>query len=190
MRFFIQLLTMITLALFSAVAFSHAGSHENKNCFISMGNNTLRLTSYQFQGLHPDEAFCHILPYLGSVIIKIEPVNQALSHQKVALELLKPKSWLNCTSINSSNALLIKQTPLQKLNKGVNMLQTEIQERGIYVLNIQLQREDQKIVTQRFFFLVGIPVTKLLVLFSISLLGILALFAAVKNRRKKRLANV
>ena len=156
----------IFFSLFSTSAFAHAGSHENKNCFIAINENTVRLSGYQFQGLHPDEDFCRIFPYLGSVIIKIEAVNAQLQNQKVVLELLKPKSWLNCTSINSSNSILIKKTELQSFNDGVNMIQTDIQERGLYALNIKLQQEDKKIISHSFLFLVGIPVTKILVLFS------------------------
>lgn len=180
------LFTMLIFSLFSTAAFCHAGSHENKNCFVSVHEDTLRFSGYQFQGLHPDEAFCRIFPYLGSVIIKIEPVNYQLNNKKVLLELLKPKSWLNCTSINSSNALLLKQTPLTGFNEGVNMIQADIQERGIYVLNIKLQTPDKKIATQTFFFLVGIPVTKILVLFSGGILVLLILFAGKSWYKSRR----
>ncbi len=173
----------IFFSLFSAPAFSHAGSHENKNCFISINNNTVRFSGYQFQGLHPDEAFCRIFPYSGSVIIKIEPVNAQLETQKVALELLKPKSWLNCTSLNSSNSLLLKKTELQGFNEGVKMLQTDIQEPGLYALNIKLQREDKKIISQSFLFLVGIPVTKILVQFSGGVLLLIVLIFARQNSK-------
>lgn len=182
-RLFFHLTAAIFFSLFSTAAFSHAGSHENKNCFIAIRNNTIRLSGYQFQGLHPDEAFCRIFPYLGSVIIKIEPVNDELRNQKVALELLKPKSWFNCTSINSTNAMSLKKTPLQNLNEGVNMIQADIQERGVYALNIKLQRDDKKIVSQTFLFLVGIPVTKILVQFSIGVL-LLIIFVFAKQNLK------
>ena len=177
----------IFFSLCSTPAFSHAGSHESKNCFVAINENTVRLSGYQFQGLHPDEAFCRIFPYLGSVIIKIEAVNAQLQNQKVALELLKPRSWLNCTSINSSNSILLTKTELQSFNQGVKMIQTDIQERGLYALNIKLQREDKKIVSQTFLFLVGIPVTKILVLFSGAALLFLILRTAT-TVYKRRLA--
>lgn len=182
-RLFFHLTFAVFFSLFSASAFSHAGSHENKNCFISINNNTVRFSGYQFQGLHPDEAFCRTFPYLGSVIIKIDPVNAQLETQKVALELLKPRSWLNYTSINSSNSLLLKKTDLKSFNDGVNMLQTDIQERGLYALNIKLQREDKKIVSQTFLFLVGIPVTKILVQFSGGVLLIMVLIFVRQNSK-------
>lgn len=181
-----SLIAALIFILFSANVFSHPGSHENKNCFISIANNTIRFSGYQFQGLHPDKAFCRIFPYSGSVIIKIQPVNNYLQNKKVALELLKPNSWLNCTSINRSNAVLLKKTPFQLFNSNGNMIQTDIQAPGIYALNINLQIEDKKVATQSFLFLVGIPVTKLLVLFSIGILFVLLFIAGktwYKNHR-------
>ena len=84
-RFFIDLTRIIILTVFSSSVFSHAGSHENQNCFITMDNNTLRFSGYQFQGQHPEHSYCLIFPELGQTVIKIEPVNDELITQKVCL---------------------------------------------------------------------------------------------------------
>jgi hypothetical protein len=187
--FFLYLIGMMVLMAFSTPAFSHAGPHENKNCFITVETDTLRFSGYQFQGLHPDQSYCRIFPYQGSLVIKIEPVNNELKNKKVSLELFKVDS-LVCLIFRSCPAFSsLKKTPWQSFNHGVVMIQTDIQQRGIYALGIALEIDDKETIYESYLFLAGIPVTKLLVLFSMGLLGVLALFMAVKNRRKKRLTN-
>lgn len=156
-RFFLHLSFATFFSLFSTPVFSHAGSHESKDCFITFHNNeTLRFSGYQFQGLHPDEAFCRVLPYLGSVIIKLEPVSYQLNQQQVQLALV--------SVLNSDHSQFLKKIPLQNFKNGAIMLEADIQVRGLYLLSVHLK--DVPTPPQKFFFLVGIPVTKILVLFS------------------------
>jgi hypothetical protein len=159
--------------LLSSTAFSHAGSHESKDCFISIADTTLHFSGYQFQGLHPDQAYCRIFPYLGLLVIKIEPINSVGMNQQIALQLLKLNSWGDWLLNKPLAFSVLKETPLQPLNHGVTMLQTQIQQRGIYALEIELQSKQQPPTRQTFLFLAGIPITELLVIFSGGVLFVL-----------------
>lgn len=181
-RFFIYLAEVIVLTVFSTSVYSHAGSHENKNCFVSIAKNTLRFSGYQFQGLHPDQSYCRTFPYLGQIIIKIEPVNEELKDKQVSLQLLKLDSWTNFNNAFSS----VKKNALQSFNSGVVMMQADIQQRGIYALNIELRGNGDTIITQNYLFLAGVPIAKILVFFSGAVFLLLLIFVAANNFRKKR----
>lgn len=161
--------------LFSTPVFPHAGSHENQNCFITVSENSLRFSGYQFQGQHPEHIYCRIFPELGEIIIKIEAVTVNLTDKKIALQLLKLNSWSNWLFDSEHAFSSLKQTPLRNFNNGVNMLQADIGQRGVYALQIELQAENKAPITQTFLFLVGIPVTEILVLFSGGILLLLVL---------------
>lgn len=183
-RLFLSLAATIIFMLCSSSAFSHAGPHDNTNCFISISGNTLRFSGYQFQGQHPEHIYCRIFPELGEIIIKIDAVNTDLTNKKIALQLLKLDSstqWL----FDSEHAFsTLKQTPSKIFNNGVNMIQAEIIEPGIYALQVELQLENKVAITQSFLFLAGIPVTEILVLFSGGLLLCLVLIL-LKTALKK-----
>jgi hypothetical protein len=183
--FFIQLTGAVVLIFFSSQAFSHAGPHENKNCFIQIDNTLLRFSGYQFQGVHPEHLYCRVFPDLGQTVIKIDAVNDAMNDKKVSLQLLRLDSWINW-AFNSDKAFSsLKQTPLQNFNSGVNMIQADIQQRGVYALAVSLQIDNKKPIVQTFLLLGGIPVTEILVLFSSGVLLLLA-FITVKSVYKKR----
>lgn len=166
LRLFLFLIAMTAFMLFSSPAFSHAGPHENQNCFITVSENTLRFSGYQFQGQHPEHIYCRIFPELGEIIIKIETVNADLTDKKIALQLLKLNSWSNWLFHSEKAFSSLKRTPLRNFSNGVNMLQADIGQRGIYALQVELQAENKVSITQTFLFLAGIPVTEILVLFS------------------------
>jgi hypothetical protein len=167
--------------LFSAPAFSHAGSHENKNCFITWDEKKVRFSGYQFQGLHPDEAFCHILPYLGDVIIKIDPVSASLSEQAIQLKV--------SSVFTQKTTDFSKIMPVQRFAEGVVMLQTDIQAQGLYRLSLQRYDKGQAIGTiGSFFFLVGIPVTQYLVLFSGAAFVFLLVIAGFSHYQRSKSA--
>lgn len=177
---FLQIAAALLFFLLSAPTFSHAGSHESKDCFITLANKTVRFSGYQFQGLHPDEAFCHVLPHLGSVIINLEPVSASLSNQQVQLTLARV--------LNSDDSPVFKKTPLQSFGKQVVTLQTDIQARGLYRLNLQLFEKGKLVGSERFLLLVGIPVTKILVIFSGIAFVFLILITAIAGYKRRHLS--
>jgi hypothetical protein len=109
--------------------------------------------------------------------MQIEPASDELNDKKVALRLSKLQSLSDGLFHPSRAFVLLKKTPLQRLSNGVVMIQTDIQERGIYALNIEMQINDKETLFKNYLFLTGVPVTKLLVLFSaLILLVIVAIF--------------
>ncbi len=184
-RIVIFLSSFFILNIFASSAFPHAGPHESQNCFITIANNTARFSGYQFQSQHPDQAYCRVLPDLGSVVIKIEPVTSGLINKKVSLQLLQLHSWLDLV-FNPDKALLsLKKTPLQEFNNGVVMMQTDIQQRGVYALAIELQLNPQETRSEKYFFLAGVPVTEILVLFSGCILVLLTIIFLRQLRKPK-----
>lgn len=191
-RLFLSLTAIIAFILFSSPAFPHAGPHDNKNCFVSSNGNILRFSGYQFQGQHPEHIYCRIFPELGEIIIKIEAVNADLTDKKIALQLLKLNSWSNWLFDSKKAFSGLKQTPLRNFNNGVNMLQADIGQRGVYALHIELHAENKASITQTFLFLVGIPITEILVLFSggiILLLIVIVLNQNLKTFRVNKIKN-
>lgn len=191
-RLVIFLTKIIVFWLFSTMAFAHAGPHDNQNCFMSLDENRLRLSGYQFQGKHPEHIYCRIFPELGEIIIKTDAVNTDLTDKKIALQLLKLDSWTQWLFHSGKAVSILKQTPLRNFNNGVNMIQTQIQQPGIYMLQVELQAEHQASRRQTFLFLGGIPVTEILVWFSggiLTLLVFMAGYRLFKNQRKQTLAD-
>ncbi|WP_432741777.1 hypothetical protein ABXJ76_15680 [Methylobacter sp. G7] len=82
----------------------------------------------------------------------------------VALELAALTSWLNPAQAFT----VIKRQPEQSMNSGPSISQT-IRQRGIYRLNITLQAASGNPQQQHFVFLVGIPVTKIMVMIAMVL---------------------
>lgn len=153
---------VLLLIVFSMPVFAHNGSHETKNCFIDIGDNQLRFSGYQFQGLHPDAAYCRVFPFLGLALIKLEAINSQASDKQVTLQLIK----LN-------NLSIVKNATFHSF-KEVVMLQETMTERGIYALDITLQDHQQPPLKARFYFLIGIPITQILVITSFILLLLIA----------------
>ena len=169
------------LLFFSNTVFAHAGSHESSDCFISLQNQKLRLSGYQFQGKHPDRSYCRIFPYLGQIILKVEGLNSTDKNQTLQLELLKLDSWIDLLFSPEQAFKVIKTTPAQSIEQQ-HLIQGEIQQRGIYAIKILLETDKQK-TQQQFLFLVGIPITKILILLA-SLCLFVVIFIAVKPLSK------
>lgn len=155
---------------------AHNGSHESKNCFIHIGNNQLRLSGFQFQGIHPDAVYCRVFPFLDTLLIKLEALNPQASNQQVALQLLKIEHLLQ------ANTVVLKTTPYKSF-KEVILLQTTLTERGLYALDISLHAEKQPLLKQRFYFIAGIPITQILVLFSFALLLLLVMLLFMQRTK-------
>jgi len=172
---FIRKVVVIILLVgsFTPPVSAHNGSHESKNCFINIGNNQLRLSGFQFQGIHPDAVYCRVFPFLDTLLIKLEALNPQASTQQVTLQLVKIDDWLAEISASKASGIVVQTTP-QRSFKEVILLQTKLTERGLYALDIRLQAEKQPPLKQRFYFLAGIPITQILVLFSFALLLLLA----------------
>jgi hypothetical protein len=169
-------------ALFSLMtyqpAFAHAGVDHNNSCFLTVGDTRLRISGYQFQPELEGKHFCHFFPVLGQTVLAVEPLAEGQGKTLVTLEMAA------LTGLNPAQAFtVIKQQPEQVMGAGPSISQA-IHERGVYRLNITLQDASGNRQQQRFVFLVGFPVTKIMVMIA-GLLVLVIGFVAVRDFKKK-----
>lgn len=156
-------------------AFAHAGVDHNNSCFLNVGDTRLRLSGYQFQPELEGKHFCRFFPELGQIVLAVEPLAEGQEKTLVTLELAELTAWLNPTEAFT----VIKQQPAQSMD-GLPPISQTIRQRGIYRLNITLQDASGNRQQQRFMFLVGFPVTKIMVMIA----GVLVLVIGVAGVRE------
>ncbi len=157
-------------------AHAHTGPHNNPRCFIQTDSVQLRLNGFQFQGRHPGKHYCHFFPLLGDVLISIDSMQDS-GNKKISLQWLQFSRLSGLLSGSSANLLeVVHTTPWKPLGKTVNSIEQSIGNRGLYALNIRLKDADNKIHQQRFYILVGFPVTLILVIIAFILLLFIILF--------------
>jgi hypothetical protein len=160
--------------------FAHNGVDHNNSCFLTVGDTRLRLSGYQFQPELEGKHFCHFFPELGQIVVAVEPLAETQGKTLVTLELAALSSWFD----SEQAFTVIKQQPEQALDTGLASISQTISQRGIYRLNIMLKDALGHQQQQRFVFLVGIPITKILVMIAAGLL-VLVIGSAVVNSLKK-----
>lgn len=172
-----RILAVALLSLIMAQpASAHNGVDHNNSCFLTVGGTKLRISGYQFQPELEGKHFCHFFPELGQTVLAVEPLAEGQEKTLVTLELAALTSWLN-----PGNAFtVIKQQPEQLIDTGLASISQTIRERGIYRLNVMLQDASGNRQQQHLMFLVGIPVTKIMVMIALVLIAVLG-FAVVKE---------
>lgn len=176
---------LLIIALFNLMihqpAFAHNGVDHNNSCFLKVGDTRLRISGYQFQPELEGKHFCHFFPELGQIVLAVEPLAAGQEKTLVKLELAALTSWLNPAEAST----VIKQQPEQLLDTGVASISQTIGQRGIYRLNVTLKDDFGNQQQQRFVFLVGIPVTKILVMIAGGLLVLMIGFLVISGLKKK-----
>jgi hypothetical protein len=169
--------------------FAHNGVDHNNSCFLTVGDTRLRISGYQFQPelegkapyLHPvGKHFCHFFPELGQIVLAVEALAETQEKTLVTLELAALTAWVSPAQAFT----VIKQQPEQPLATGLASISETIRQRGIYRLSITLQDAFGDQQRQDFVFLVGIPVTKMLVMVAGLLLLVIG-FYGVKGFKKQ-----
>ncbi|MGR9013871.1 MAG: hypothetical protein ACU83U_09530 [Gammaproteobacteria bacterium] len=180
---------LLIVALFSLMidqpAFAHGGVDHNNSCFLTVGETRLRISGYQFQPelegkAHTPKHFCHFFPELGQIVVAVEPMAETQEKTWVTLELAALTSWQNPAQAFT----VIKQQPVRFMDGGLASISQNIQQRGIYRLNVTLQDASGHSQQQHLVFLVGIPVTKMLVMIAGMLVLVIG-FVGVKGFIKK-----
>jgi hypothetical protein len=161
-------------------AFAHNGVDHNNSCFLTVGETRLRISGYQFQPELEGKHFCHFFPELGQTVLAVEPLAERQEKTLVTLDLAALTKWLNPTQAFTA----IKQQPEQVLETGLASISQTIQQRGIYRLTVTLQEASGNRQQQQLMFLVGFPVTKILVMFA-GLLVLVIGFVALRDFKKK-----
>jgi len=176
---------LLIIALFSLMidqpVFAHAGVDHDNSCFLTVGDTRLRISGYQFQPELEGKHFCHFFPELGQIVLAVEPLAEGQEKTLVTLELAALTSWLNPAEAFT----VIKQQPAQPIGTGLASISQTIEQRGVYRLNVTLQEGAGKSRQQRLIFLVGIPVTKILVMIAGGLLVFVLGFAGLSGLKKE-----
>lgn len=160
-------------------AFAHDGVDHNNSCFLTVGDTRLRISGYQFQPELEGKHFCHFFPGLGQTVLAVEPLQQGQEKTLVTLELAA------LTALNPAQFFtVIKQQPEQLMGTGLVSIAQTIQERGIYRLSVTLQDASGNRQQQRLVFMVGFPVTKILVMIA-GLLILVIGFVLVRDLKKE-----
>jgi len=175
----------LIIALFSLMidqpVFAHAGVDHDNSCFLTVGDTRLRISGYQFQPELEGKHFCHFFPELGQIVLAVEPLAEGQEKTLVTLELAALTSWLNPAEAFT----VIKQQPAQPIGTGLASISQTIEQRGVYRLNVTLQEGSGKSRQQSLIFLVGIPVTKILVMIAGGLLVFVLGFAGLNGLKKE-----
>jgi len=176
---------LLIIALFSLMidqpVFAHAGVDHDNSCFLTVGDTRLRISGYQFQPELEGKHFCHFFPELGQIVLAVEPLAEGQEKTWVTLELAALTSWLNPAEAFT----VIKQQPAQPIGTGLASISQTIEQRGVYRLNVTLQEGSGTSRQQRLIFLVGIPVTKILVMIAGGLLVFVLGFAGLSGLKKE-----
>jgi len=176
---------LLIIALFSLMidqpVFAHAGVDHDNSCFLTVGDTRLRISGYQFQPELEGKHFCHFFPELGQIVLAVEPLAEGQEKTLVTLELAALTSWLNPAEAFT----VIKQQPAQPIGTGLASISQTIEQRGVYRLNVTLQEGSGKSRQQHLIFLVGIPVTKILVMIAGGLLVFVLGFAGLSGLKKE-----
>lgn len=171
-------------ALFSLMieqpVLAHAGVDHSNSCFLTVGDTRLRISGYQFQPELEGKHFCHFFPELGQIVLAVEPLEEGQEKTLVTLELAALTEWLNPAQAFT----VIKQQPEQLMETGLASISQTIRQRGIYRLNVTLQDGLGNRKQQHFVFMVGFPVTKILVMIA-GLLVLVVGFAGVIGFKKQ-----
>lgn len=169
-RIWLLIGAIISLTIYQP-AFAHAGVDHSKSCYLTVGDTRLQMSGYQFQPELEGKHFCHFFPELGQIVLVVEPVSEGQEKTAVTLEL---------AALSSGAFTVIKQMPARLIGDGLVSITQTIEQRGIYRLNVTVQKASGEQVKQHFLFLVGIPVTKILVMIS-GLLALLIAFVGIKK---------
>lgn len=184
-QFFFLLLTLISLNLtYIPKLFAHAGVDHGDNCFVHVGGAKLRLGGFQSEEkIGGGKHYCHLFPATGEVIFTFEQEVIKQLNQQMNLKFLAVESYWDII-FDYDNAF--NQTLSQAPDSA--MIQYNFPTMGLYAMEVNLQAdssqantlEPSKNNTQRFLFLVGFPIIKILVFVAFGFLLLLG-FALLKQ---------
>lgn len=157
--------------------FTHVGQHQSDACFIKMGDSQLELNGYQFEKDLAGKYFCHFFPGLGQTVWAIDTLSDNPETMKVSLALKQLVDWTALAGVPEKAFVILEQAPPEVLGANLVSVEHVLTARGVYVLDIGLQVNDGAVQRHRFWFLAGVPVTKLMVFLAFGLLGLIMLVA-------------
>lgn len=153
--------------------FAHVGQHQSDACFIKIGGSKLELNGYQFEKDLAGKYFCHFFPGLGQTVLAIDTLSDNPEAMKVSLTLNRLVDWPAFTNAADKALVTLQQAPPQVLGANLVSVEHVLTARGVYALDIGLQVNDGAVQRHRFWFLAGVPVTKLMIYLAFGLLGLI-----------------
>jgi len=178
-HFFFLLLTLISLSLaYAPSTFAHAGVDHGDNCFVHIGGHELRLGGFQSEEkIGGGKHYCHIFPATGKVIFTFEEEVIEQMDKQMNLKFLAANSYWDII-FDYDNAF---SQPLGQTFSSAT-IQHNFPKMGLYAMEINLQADNNSQIgqlessqnnTQRFLFLVGFPIIKILVFIAFGFLLLL-----------------
>lgn len=173
---FLMLLTLFSLSHPSPLL-AHAGIDHGDNCFIHISGAKLRLGGFQSeQKIGGGKHFCHLFPATGTVIFTFEPEAIKSMNKQLDLKFLAAESYWDIL-FDFDNAF--QQLLTQVRNKST--IEHSFPNSGLYAMEAYLRTDESELGqfepsqnnTQRFLFLVGFPIIKILVLIAFGFLLLL-----------------
>lgn len=185
---FFFLLTFICSGLASTPAFSHAGINHGDNCLIKISGEKLRLGGFQSaEKIGGTKHYCHLFPATGPVIFTFEPDAIHYLDKQLDLKLLAANSYWDIL-FNYEHSF--RKVLLQLTDKTT--IEYNFSRPGIYALEVTLRKKNQlpdqlepsQNNTQKFLFLVGFPIIKILVFIAFGFLLLIG-FVLIKQLQAK-----
>ncbi|HIG64190.1 MAG TPA: hypothetical protein EYQ43_01085 [Methyloprofundus sp.] len=181
-------ITLLVISIFSLTftytpkLMAHAGVDHGDNCFVHLAGLELRLGGFQAESkIGSGKHFCHLFPATGDVIFTFDPhSDMLLNNKKLNLKLLSAESYWDVL-FDFDNAF--KQTISQADNAFT--ISHTFPTPGLYAMQISLQSDELEPSinnSQRFLFIVGFPIIKILVLVGFGFLLVIA-FVLFKQLR-------
>ena len=177
-HFLLLLFSFISFSLsYTPTLFAHAGVDHGDNCFIHVGGAKLRLGGFQSEEkIGGGKHFCHLFPATGEVIFTFEQDIIKQLNKQINLKYLAAESYWDVI-FDNDNAF--KQTLIQ--TTGTASIQYTFPSMGLYALEVVLKNDGNQAdtleisqnSTQRFLFLVGFPIIKILVFIAFGFLLLL-----------------
>ncbi len=181
---FLIITLFILNLIFTPKIYAHAGVDHGDNCFVHLAGMKLRLGGFQSESkIGGGKHFCHLFPATGEVIFTFDPhAGLQMNNSELNLSLLAVESYWDIL-FDYDNAF--KQTLIQTSNT-LTIAHT-IPTPGLYAMQVTLQSDELEPSinnSQRFLFLVGFPIIKILVFVAFGFLLLLG-FVLLKGDEKQ-----
>jgi hypothetical protein len=152
-----QILLIITLSIVSNSVLAHGGvSVEQDKCVLTIGPYRMHFTGYQPESSGGQE-FCEDIPVVGSAIIVLDYVDEALRSRMTSFKIIEKNSWSEAQSIDGDEqAKAIIDVPAQLYKRGSMKFDYKFTQPGYFVGFVTSQGEssEDKLIS-RFPFAVG-----------------------------------
>lgn len=152
-----KILLGISLLIINNSVLAHGGvSVEQDKCVLTIGPYRMHFTGYQPESSGGQE-FCEDIPVVGSAIIVLDYVDEALRSRMTSFKIIEKNSWSEAQSIEGDEqAKVVTDVPPQLYKRGSIKFDHKFAQPGYFVGFVTSQGEspEDKLIS-RFPFAVG-----------------------------------